>query len=57
MSWRKRPSTIKTEKESTRAVFHLGILDYEAWERMQRAAFPKGVDRPTKILTGDLSYI
>ena len=56
MSWRKRPSTIKTEKESTRAVFHLGILDYEAWEQMQRAAFPKGVDRPTKILTGDLSY-
>ena len=57
MSWRKRPSTIKTIKESVRAVFHLGILDYEGWEAMQRAAFPRGVVRPTRILTGDLSYI
>ena len=57
MSWRKRLSTIKTIKESIRAVFHLGILDYEAWEAMQRAAFPRDVDRSTRILTGDLSYI
>lgn len=57
MSWRKRPSTIKTIKESIRAVFHLGILAYEEWEQMQRANFPRGVERATRILTGDSSYI
>ena len=57
MSWRKRPATIKTIKESVLVVFHLGIVDYAGWEAVQRTAFPKDVvDRATIILTRDLSY-
>ena len=56
MSWKKRPTVIKTEEESTLAAFHLGILAYDEWEATRRTAFPKGVYRPTKILTGDLSH-
>jgi len=51
MSWRKRPSTIKTIKESIRIIFHIGIITGEIREKI-----PPGVRRATRILTGDLSY-
>ena len=54
MSWRKRPSTIKTIKESIRIIFHIGMDGLYVEDRGELAP---GVDEPTRLLTGDLSYI
>lgn len=54
MSRKKRPSTIRQTLESVRAPYHLAIdviVDQE-----DRAELAPGVDEPTVILTGDLTY-
>lgn len=56
MSWKKRPTTIKTIKESTLVTFNQDILPFEEWEETERTAFPRGIEQPERILTGDLSY-
>lgn len=54
MSRKKRPTTIKQTLESVRAPYHLAIdviIDQE-----NRGELALGVNEPTVILTGDLSY-
>jgi len=53
MSWKKRPSTIKTEKESTRIIFHIGM---DGLYEEDRGELAPGVDEATRILTGDLNH-
>jgi len=53
MSWKKRPSTIKTIKESTRIIFHIGM---DGLYKEDRGEAGSVVDKPTRILTGDLNY-
>jgi len=53
MSWKKRPTTIETEKESTRAVFHIGLVMREADAR-QKARQDLGMERPERITFDDL---
>ena len=54
MSWKKRPSTIKTIKESIRILFHIGMDGLYVEDRGESGSV---VDEPIRILTGDLSYI
>ena len=53
MSWKKRPTTIETEKESTRAVFHIGLVMREADAR-QKARQDLGMERPERITFNDI---
>lgn len=53
MSWKKRPSNIKTLKTSTRVPFHIGIVIDEV-ERRQKDAQTQGVEKTERIVTGDL---
>ena len=53
MSWKKRPSTIETIKESIRVIFHIGMDGLYVENRGEAGSV---VDKPTRILTGDLEY-
>jgi len=53
MSWKKRPSTIKTIKESVRVIFHIGMDGLYVEDRGEAGSI---VDKPIRILTGDLEH-
>lgn len=53
MSWKKRPSVIKTDKVSTLIPFHTGMEGLIEEDRGEEGSV---VDEAERILTGDLDY-